>query len=351
MRHVEALARGLPAEGMVCGLASPAPPDWVGRERGGEVRWRQVALDDRMLSALAPRTVSALRAVWCRERWDLVHAHGYKAAVLAWMASRASSSMRYVATFHNLCPPAGRLGSVLLSASVRGACRTLGVSQAVIDSLGAGTGSAVSGTVIPNGVDWQRLAVLPPRTESRRGLGLSEEAVILFLGRLTAEKGVRVLAEAAAALRRQREDIVVLIAGDGPERGRLEGAAHATPSLRLLGAREDVPELMSACDLVVVPSLREGQSLVALEAMAAGRPLLVSGVGGLAELAAASGACWTVAPGQPGELAHGLASLLAQPQERANLAARGLAYAQEHGDWRQMVRRVAAVYRESMEDR
>jgi glycosyltransferase involved in cell wall biosynthesis len=221
----------------------------------------------------------------------------------------------------------------------------------VIDSLGAGTGSAVSGTVIPNGVDWQRLAVLPPRTESRRGLGLSEEAVILFLGRLTAEKGVRVLAEAAAALRRQREDIVVLIAGDGPERGRLEGAAHATPSLRLLGAREDVPELMSACDLVVVPSLREGQSLVALEAMAAGRPLLVSGVGGLAELAAASGACWTVAPGQPGELAHGLASLLAQPQERANLAARGLAYAQEHGDWRQMVRRVAAVYRESMEDR
>lgn len=344
-RHVEALARGLPAEGVTCGLAGPSKPDWPSADPGRELPWFRVPLDDRMLTVLVPPTVQALRTAWRRERWDLLHAHGFKATVLAWLASHGAPSRSYVVTLHNLCPPSGRLGAMLIRASLGGARRIIGVSQAVLDSLGPRLSPRVQATVIPNGVDGERFACLPAPVAVRHALGLVDQPLVLFLGRLTKEKGVRVLAEAAAMLAGEPRPAVVCIAGEGPERSWLEAAATVTPSLRLLGARDDVPTLLSACDVVVVPSLREGQSLVALEAMAAARPLVVSAVGGLSELASASGAAWTVPPGDATALARAVGSLLGQPETRVELAARGWEYARRHGDWQTMVERVAAVYR------
>src|SRR5439155_18765993 len=142
-----------------------------------------------------------------------------------------------------------------------------------------------------------------------------------------------------------------LVAGDGPAKAELAREARSVRTIELLGPREDVPALMAACDVVVIPSLREGQSLAALEAMAAGRPLVVSDVGGLAELARASGAPWTVPPGDASALAEALIDLQAQPQRRDERVARGITHARAVGDWSAMVRRVAAVYRAARKGR
>jgi glycosyltransferase involved in cell wall biosynthesis len=230
------------------------------------------------------------------------------------------------------------------------ACRQIGVSRAVLESLAAAGIPASRGIVIPNGVDWQRFQTLPDRGEARRSLGLGDEPIVLYLGRLTVEKGVRILARAAHHLAECRPNLVVLVAGEGPERANLEREAARSPALRLLGHRDDVPVLLSACDVVVAPSLREGQSLVALEALAAGRAIVASAVGGLAELAAESGAVRSVPAGEPALLAEALDDLLADANARARLGERGRLYVRTKGGWDAMVERVVAVYREVIDE-
>jgi glycosyltransferase involved in cell wall biosynthesis len=340
-KHVEALLCELPGQGVEAALAGPAP---VG---GPGVPWSPVPLTDRALSALSPRNLLALSAARRRTRAELMHAHGYKAAALAGLASVSSSAGPYVVTLHNLCPPLSNSSRALLRLALSRAQACLFVSEAIRESLAANEFSAGDGRVIPNGIDWQRFAALPEREQTRAALGLAGEPVALFLGRLTEEKGVHVLAEAAALLQQRGERWYFLLAGEGPERSRLlTQSAAEEGAMRLLGHREDIPALLAACDTVVVPSLREGQSLAALEALAAGRPLLVSDVGGLAALARASGAAWTAPPGDAAALATTLLQLRAQPREREERVARGRAYVRAAGDWSAMAARVAAVYRE-----
>src|SRR5438045_3028488 len=89
-RHVEALLEGLPAEGVECGLAGPVKTPQAG------AGWIELALTDRSASALSPRNIAALGSAWRRGGWDLVHAHGYKAAALAGATSLLAPGLRYV---------------------------------------------------------------------------------------------------------------------------------------------------------------------------------------------------------------------------------------------------------------
>jgi glycosyltransferase involved in cell wall biosynthesis len=108
------------------------------------------------------------------------------------------------------------------------------------------------------------------------------------MARLAADKGLEYLIEAASILPQTERRVQIVIAGDGPQRERLEQLVHhlgVTQRVRFLGFREDVGDLLAASDLVVLPSLREGLSIALLEAMAAGKPIIASSIGSQREVA------------------------------------------------------------------
>lgn len=150
--------------------------------------------------------------------------------------------------------------------------------------------------VIPNGIDLRRFTTgAETRSRIRAELGIGTDAWVAgTIGRLVPEKDQATLIRAAAPL--LGEDSRLLLVGDGVEAGALRELSAALPGGRFvhfLGARSDVPDLLSAMDVFVLPSLTEGLPLVILEAMAAGLPVVCTPVGGLADV---------VEPGVTGEL-------------------------------------------------
>jgi glycosyltransferase involved in cell wall biosynthesis len=138
--------------------------------------------------------------------------------------------------------------------------------------------------VIPNGVDVQRFAPNPQARERVRAqLGIAQDAWVLgSVGRLAPEKNQELLLDAVAPMLDPRRHLVLV--GDGPERSALE--AKSAASLRsdyvhLVGARDDIPDLLAAFDAFALTSHSEGLPLVVLEAMASELPVVATAVGGV----------------------------------------------------------------------
>jgi starch synthase (maltosyl-transferring) len=186
-------------------------------------------------------------------------------------------------------------------------------------------------TVIPNGVDvapFDRAEAVP-----RGSIGVPDAATLaLFVGRLDPQKGLSVLLDAAEALLAAPPDgdsdgngdgngWHIVLAGDGPERGRLTTRIEASPALsgrvHLLGARGDVPGLLRSADLLVLPSLWEGMPNAVLEAMAARRAVVATAVEGTEDLVVPGQTGWLVPPGDPAALAAALLDAASDPDRLA----------------------------------
>lgn len=145
---------------------------------------------------------------------------------------------------------------------------------------------------------------LPPATVPR-----GPARRLLFVGLLVRRKGVHVLLEAMARASLP-PDVVLQVAGDGPERAELEALA-STSGLRgrveFLGFRTDVPALLAGADAFVLPSAMEQQPLVLIEALGAGKPVVATDVGGVAEMVAGTGI--VVPPGDAAALGRALEEL------------------------------------------
>ncbi|HVY61832.1 MAG TPA: glycosyltransferase, partial [Planctomycetota bacterium] len=142
--------------------------------------------------------------------------------------------------------------------------------------------------VIRNGVDTEVFAPPPAaaRAEAREALGIPEGALAVgSVGRLVPEKDYPSLVRAAHRLAAGGRAVAVAIAGEGPERARIEAAAaEGEARLLLLGPRDDVPAVLRALDVFALPSLSEGLSNTLLEATATGLPCVASRVGGNPEV-------------------------------------------------------------------
>ncbi len=140
-----------------------------------------------------------------------------------------------------------------------------------------------------------------------------------------------------------------MLVGDGPERGALESQV-ATLGLRdrvqFLGYRPDIPGLLAGCDLFVLPSLYEGLPLSILEAMAAGKPVVATAIGGTDEVIVPDCTGLLVPPGDAPALATAIRTLLADPPLARRLARAGQARVATMFSAAQMVRQVTQVYDE-----
>ena len=199
----------------------------------------------------------------------------------------------------------------------------------------------------------------PPQVDNgraiRRGLGFPAAArLVLTVGRFTAQKGHQTLVEALPAVLHVAPDTHLLWVGVGPLEDDLRARIRAcglSDRVHFLGQRSDVPALMAAADLFVLPSFFEGLPLVVLEAMAAGLPVVGTRVCGLAEAIVDGMTGRLVEAGDAVALAAAIAEALGEPSLAARWGAAGKRLvAREFGASR-MAAETAAIYHEVLRDR
>jgi glycosyltransferase involved in cell wall biosynthesis len=231
--------------------------------------------------------------------------------------------------------------------------RSVAISPAVAERLKAGGVEAARIALVPSAVDPAALRPRRASGEVRAELGTpAGSAVVLALGALVPRKGHDVLLEALARLAGEDLRPECWIAGEGPERAALVRQAAELgldDTLRLLGRREDVADLLAAADLVAMPSRREGLGVAALEAMAAAGAVVASRTGGLGEAVVDGRTGLLVPPGDPAALAAAIGRLLRDRALRERLARAGPARVAEGFLPEQMAGRYDALYREVIE--
>lgn len=350
-RHVQQLTRGLTTLGHRVVVACPAPvaSAFSLEEAGATVV--EVEIGARPAPHRDHRAVSRIRDAM--RSVEVVHAHGLRAGALAgaarrrWPRDAPSPPPPLVVTHHNAAPErtvAAVVHRGLERMVVRGADVLLAVSPDLVRrarDLGA------------EGAD---LAVVPatPRTvvrdapEVRAELGLAPgDRLLVGVGRLAPQKGFDHLLEAMALLRTGHPEAVLVLAGEGPQREALQHRIDREDlPVRLLGHRDDVPDLLAAADLVVSAARWEGQPVWLQEALAAGAPVVATDVGGTATVLGGAG---LLVPGDdplavPGALAGQVGRVLADPALRAQLAASSTARAAELPSVQEAVEAALAAY-------
>ena len=339
-RHVAMLAGGCAARGAVVhvygppGLAGPgsAPP-------GPRWDFSRVDIAGQPRPARDAAAVLRLRRLLARDTPDVLHAHGLRAGALAALAlgARGRPGTALVVTVHNAPPgrgPAAAVYAVLELIVARRADAVLTVS-ADLDGRLRRRGARLAGrALVPApaaaGASPAEIAAVRCEVEGHgqadvgSGPGASgpgHRALVVGVGRLAAQKGFATLLRAAARWQRRGTVPLLIIAGEGPLEAELRRqAADAGVSVRFLGPRRDVPALLAAADVVVVPSTWEGQPLIVQEALRAGRPLVATRVGGIAGLTGDDGAL-LVPPGDAEALSAAVIRLLDDPGAAARLAA------------------------------
>jgi len=263
------------------------------------------------------RLRSTLRAA----RVDLVHLHTGRATWLGGLAARWAGLPAITTRRQEKRVRASPRTRLVYHGLVR---RVVAISPAVAGCLAAGGVRSARIVTIPSAVDPALLVPTRTRAETRAALGLAgEDFVVLTLASLVPRKGVDVLLEACARVERP---VVLLVAGDGPERARLEERARALglgPRACFLGTRADKAELLEASDVLALASRAEGLGVAALEAMARARPVVASRVGGLGQAVVDGRTGLLVEPGDVDGLARALRRLHDDPGLRARLGAEG----------------------------
>ncbi|MFN8545939.1 MAG: glycosyltransferase [Candidatus Binatia bacterium] len=206
--------------------------------------------------------------------------------------------------------------------------------------------------IIPSGVDVGQFADLPDAAAARVALGVDPATpVVGTVGRLEVRKGHDTLLLAAQALARQGRRVQVLIVGDGPLREALAGRAAALGldgMVRFTGNLRDVRPALAAMDAFVLPSEAEGMSNALLEALAAGRAVVATAVGGTSEVCDGEQTGLLVPAGDPAAMADALARLLADPARAARMGAAGRAAVDERFGARAMVARLERLYEDRL---
>ncbi|GAA4992642.1 glycosyltransferase family 4 protein [Kitasatospora paranensis] len=274
-------------------------------------------------------TAAALRRLVREQRPDLVHTTLYESDVLG-RAAALSAGVPVVSSLVNssygpehlhargLSPWKVRAAQAVDAVTAQGARRFHALTRHVASSMSRRLRIAADRIdVVPRGRDPELLGAVTPerRAAVRAALELDGGVpVVLAAARQQYQKGLDVLVEAFADVRRKEPDAVLLLAGSrGAETARLEELAERAGGVRFLGPRDDVYDLMATADVFAVPSRWEGLGSAAMEAMGVGVPLVCSDVPALRETVGSQDYALLVPPERPAELAAGLLEALGDP--------------------------------------
>lgn len=300
------------------------------------------------------RPLLELYRIFRRERPDLVHTHLYRDAVYGRVIARLAGVRGVISTLQNSYVWRSRAQLFLDRLTAVFADRVTAVSDAVrkfaIEREHIPASKLVT---VYNAIDHERFRVSPGvREQARSELGVGEnEIAVGSTGALTRQKGFNYLIEAVPLVLRSRPEVRFFIGGEGQSEAdliRQRDEAGLTDRVVFLGFRDDIPELLSAFDIFVLPSIYEGLPVSLVEAMAAGLPIVTTDVDGNCEAIGPDEAGIAVEPGNPPALAGALLQLIAGPELRRRMGNRGRRRAAELFDVRVMVARYEEIYLASL---
>lgn len=288
---------------------------------------------------------------------DIIHAHDWLAAYAA-ESLRLATHLPLVATIH--ATEVGRNNGIRTQqqAYISGvewwltyqAQRVICCSHYMLDHVHAVFGTPTDKMrVVYNGVDPSRFEVRPP-PGFRDRFAAPDEKIALFVGRLVREKGVHVLVEAAPKVLHYhpRTKFVVVGLGDSSMHRRRAAELGLDHAFYFVGFLPDdeLPMLYKVADVAVFPSLSEPFGIVALEAMAAGTPLVVSDVGGLREIVRHGENGFRCYPDNPDSLGTQILHVLLDPADAGACARRAGEDVRQRFGWAALADQTAGIYEE-----
>ena len=352
-RHVKMLAAGCAARGVPAEVFGPAQTDRDFAFGAGTalVHFAAVEIAGRPRLLRDLRAIAGLRRLIGAGAPDVVHAHGVRAGALAAMAvAFVRSRPALIVTVHN-APPAGGLTRaiyhVLELIVARNADAVLCVSADLEDRMRAAGARRVGRAVVPAGrMPLTDGVSAETRAAIRAGFGVVPgQAIVLAVGRLAAQKGFGLLLDSAARWGDLQPEPLLVIVGEGPLAAGLESrAASLRLTVRFTGQRADVPALLAAADVFVLPSVWEGQPLILQEALRAGVPVVAARAGGIPELAGENAAI-LVPPGDAQALADAVRAVLGHAALAARLRKAAAGRARDLPDEDAAVAAALAEYR------
>ncbi|MFB3882803.1 MAG: glycosyltransferase family 4 protein [Armatimonadota bacterium] len=287
-------------------------------------------------------------------RPHIVHTHSFGASMIGAAACAIARSARLLVTIHNYPPgtgtmaPSGAGRGWAFDRVIRRARHIITVSDALRrDLVSAYPEAMAKSSTIYNGVETQRpVSREPSKVRAEHGLPATGPLVGM-VARLAPQKGILEYIRAARVVADAYPPAVFVLAGDGPlmqEAVGLRQELGLEQRLYLLGHVPQARDLIAALDLLVIASLSEGSSVVAMEAMSLGRPVVATTVGGVPEVVVGGETGILVPPGDPDALAAGVLDLLRDPERAAEMGERGRQRAVREFDLNDMIEKTKALY-------
>jgi len=293
-------------------------------------------------NALDFYAAASLRRVIRKEIYDVVHFHTKRAHALSLWLRRGGKRPRYVATRRmDYAERHGWYTKLLYNRRLDG---VVAISRVIGELLAQAGVERRKIRHIPSGIDPTQFFLGDSHRPKCRDVVLIGSA-----GVLETRKGHEFLLEAAALLKTDGLNLRYQIAGAGPLRQQLEQhAAHLglQEEVRFLGFVEDITKFLADIDIFVMPSLHEGLGVAVLEAMAAGKPVIATRVGGLTESVADGVTGIVVPPANAAELAAAIAKLAPAPELARQMGGRGRQRVRQHFTLERMAMANEAYYYE-----
>jgi glycosyltransferase involved in cell wall biosynthesis len=282
------------------------------------------------------------------ERIDVLHSHQFGSNFWASILGRMAGTPVVIAHEHNWSFEGQRMRQVLDRHVIAPRANAfLAVSR-----------ETRRGMIELEGIDPDRVRFVPlgiatpaaPTGDVRAELGIPDEAPVIGTAcTLRPEKALDVLVRAAAVLLDEFPDLRLLIAGEGPDRARIEGLIGQLgvgETVTLLGGRGDIPDFLQALDVAVCSSDWEGSPLSVMEYMEAELPVVATRVGGIPDMISDGVEGVLVPPGDPEAIATAVAGLLRDPDEAAEMGRRGQRRRREEFDLDVTARQIGNLYEE-----
>ena len=295
--------------------------------------------------------VTALARLIRERRVDIVHTHMYHANLYGRLAVMLNGRPRprVVVSIHSLYTEA-RLKRTLINRLLTPYTDMVAAGSEPIkaDVLKYDRVPPGKITVLPYGIDIERLDIPLGREVAKQRLGLSGSDFVLgTVGRLVEAKGHTYMLKTFAILKKSGYNFKLVIAGPGKLEAELMAEAESlgiAPDVSLLGSRQDIPEIYRAMDLYLMSSLWEGAPLALLDAMAAGVPSVVTDVGGMPDQLDRGSCGVIVPPKDPGAMAEAVLSLYNSREDMARLAENGVRRARESYGSGVMIKNLENIY-------
>ncbi len=288
-----------------------------------------------------------------QENIRIIHTHLIQADICGFVAGKIAGVPVIISTKHNPDKFRKRFSICVWLDGIfsNHSDRVIAVSYAVKDFLIKWEKiSKDRFTVIHNGVDLREFNVDTDIPAKKRELGISlSSQVIGSVGRLDHQKGHMFFLKAIPKILEDVPDVKFVFVGDGPLRNKLEETSRelkVNQNIIFTGVRHDIPEILSIMDVFVLPSIFEGFGIVLLEAMAMGKPIVASRVGGIPEIVNDGLTGVLVEPANPSAIASSVVKLLKKTVEAKRIGNAGRAEVERKFTADAMARKIEGVYDE-----